>query len=145
MLARVVFAVVGLRGVIILVGVIFALPVLATEMQPLEAKRFIVGKSWSYRCFDGTKGSGRAFADGSISGTIQEGGAGPTRTELLPAGTIKVGADLICAPGRRLMGFITPCFTVRQRDAQSFRGSISWLPFLFCDFVRTNRGQATLN
>lgn len=134
-----------LFAVMILVGVAFASPVFASELQPLQAKHFIVGKLWSYRCFDGTKGSGRALADGSIGGTFQERGSGPTLTRSLPPGTIKADAYSICAPGHRFMGLFTPCFTVNQRDEQRFRGSIVWLPFLYCDFERITPRQTSLN
>jgi hypothetical protein len=104
----------------------------ATQLQPFEAKRFIVGKLWSYRCYDGTNGVGRAFADGSISGTIQERGAGPRRNESRPAGTITVTANSICGPSFFL--FIRPCFIVDQRNAQSFRGWIWPFSSQYCEF-----------
>jgi hypothetical protein len=123
---------------IVLIAIMIALPVAANELRPLNAKRFIAGKWWSYRCFDGTTGIGRALADGSISGTILERGVGPKRVESLPAGTIKVETDSICAPGRRFMGIFTPCFTVDQQDSKKFRGWLNWFRFLYCDFERAN-------
>ena len=44
-------------------------PVMAGEMRPEEAKRFIANKLFSYTCFDGTSGAGRIHADGSVVGT----------------------------------------------------------------------------
>ena len=40
-------------------------------MKPDEARRFVVGKQFSYTCFEGTTGSGRIHADGSVAGYIQ--------------------------------------------------------------------------
>ena len=40
--------------------------VAAEELGPEEARAFVVGKLFSYTCFDGTAGMGRVFADGSV-------------------------------------------------------------------------------
>jgi hypothetical protein len=36
-----------------------------------------------------------------------------------------------------------PCFNVDRTDQQSFRGSVSGLPFAYCDFVRRGPGTRT--
>ena len=41
----------------------------AEELGPEQARAFVVGKLFSYTCFDGTVGMGRIFADGSVVGT----------------------------------------------------------------------------
>jgi hypothetical protein len=37
---------------------------------PEQARAFVVGKVFSYTCFEGTSGVGRIFPDGSVVGTI---------------------------------------------------------------------------
>jgi hypothetical protein len=124
------------RSLLVIAGVIGALPAQAGELRPEEAKRFVAGKVFSYTCFEGTKGVGRIFADGSVQGSIQIRGSGPVRLMTFPAGTVKVQPDSICASARGMM--FSPCFTVNQIDSRSFRGAISGLGFAYCDFVRRN-------
>ena len=66
-------------------GLLAALPAIAGEMSADEARRFVIGKMFSYTCFEGTSGSGRITADGSVDGTIQVRGAGQPRFVVLPA------------------------------------------------------------
>jgi hypothetical protein len=120
----------------VLAGVLGAMPAQAGELRPEEAKRFVAGKLFAYTCFEGTKGLGRIFADGSVHGTIQIRGSGPVRLMSLPAGTVRVQPDSICASVRGMP--FTPCFAVNQLDSRSFRGSVSGLGFAYCDFVRRN-------
>ncbi len=80
----------------------------AEELGPEQARAFVVGKLFSYTCFEGTAGLGRIFPDGSVVGTIRIRGQGETRFAALPAGTIKVDGGSMCA---HLSGLpITPCF-----------------------------------
>jgi hypothetical protein len=120
----------------VLFGVLGAMPARAGELRPEEAKRFVAGKMFAYTCFEGTKGVGRILADGSVNGTIQVRGSGPVRLMSLPAGTVRVQPDSICASVRGMP--FNPCFAVNQLDSRSFRGSISGLSFAYCDFVRRN-------
>ena len=106
----------------------------AEPMNAEAARRFVVGKTFAYTCFDGTRGSGRIFNDGSAVGTIQNGGAGPTRMTALPPGTLRVKGDMVCATLRGMP--IDPCFNLNKTDANSFRGSISGLSFAYCDFTK---------
>src|ERR1700704_893108 len=124
------------RSLLLLAGVLGAIPPPAGELRPEEAKRFVAGKVFAYTCFEGTKGVGRILADGSVHGTIQIRGSGPVRKMWLPAGTVRVQPDSICASVRGMP--FTPCFAVNQLDSRSFRGSISGLGFAYCDFVRRN-------
>src|SRR5215470_9232582 len=124
------------RSVIVVASFVAAMPAGAGELKPLEAKRFIAGKYFSYSCFEGTTGAGRINADGSVVGTIQVRGSGPVRLVSLPTGTIRVQPDSICASLRGMP--FEPCFRVDQTDARSFRGSISGLGFAYCDFTRRN-------
>ena len=124
------------RSIITVAGIIAAMPVLAGELKPEQAKQFIAGKHFSYTCFEGTRGMGRIQADGSVAGTIQMRGSGPVHSMALPAGTVRVQPDSICASVRGVP--FSPCFNVYQVDQKSFRGSISGLGFAYCDFVRHN-------
>jgi hypothetical protein len=118
-----------------LLGVSLSAPAAAAEMRPEEAKRFIAGKLFSYTCFDGTRGAGRIHADGSVVGTMQVN-SGRMRFVTLPAGTVKLTSDSICAALPRAI--IQPCFNVVQTGPSSFRGSLRALSFAYCDFQRHN-------
>ena len=112
----------------------------AEELAPEQARAFVVGKLFSYTCFDGTVGMGRIFSDGSVVGTIRPGGQSQVRFAALPAGTIKVSSNAMCA---HLAGLpIEPCFRVQKIDYRSFRGSISGLSFAYCDFYQRNPRSA---
>jgi hypothetical protein len=116
----------------VLAGAALMSPVMAGEMKPDEAKRFIANKLFSYTCFDGTKGAGRIHADGSVVGTMQA--SGRTRYFSLPSGTIRLTSDSICASLPR--SIIQPCFNVTRTSSHSFRGSLRGLGFAYCDFER---------
>ena len=105
-------------------------------MNPRDAERFVVGKLFAYTCFDGTSGAGRIFADGSVAGTIRPRGQGPVRYAMLPAGTLKVKSEGVCASLRGLPW--EPCFNLVQTDANTFRGSIRGLSFAYCTFTKRN-------
>ncbi len=109
-------------------------------MSAEEARRFVIGKMFSYSCFEGTRGSGRVFADGSVVGTIQLRGDGPVRNAWLPAGTIRVKEERVCASVRGMP--IEPCFNLSRTDNNTFRGAVSGLGFAYCDFTR-HRGRVT--
>ena len=47
-------------------------PALAQNMSPETARRFVTGKLFAFRCVDGTGGSGRIYADGSVLGKLQQ-------------------------------------------------------------------------
>src|SRR5215472_3164346 len=108
----------------------------AEDLAPDQASVFVVGKLFSYTCFEGTSGMGRIFPDGSVVGTIRIRGEGETRFAALPPGTIRVDGAAICA---HLSGLpITPCFRVQRIDNRSFRGSVAGLDFAYCDFSQRN-------
>jgi hypothetical protein len=108
----------------------------AEELGPEQARAFVVGKLFAYNCFEGTAGVGRIFPDGSVVGTIKIRGQGQTRFAALPAGTIRVDRQSMCA---YLAGMpFTPCFRVEKIDHHSFRGSLSGLSFAYCDFYQRN-------
>jgi hypothetical protein len=123
-----------LRSVALLVGLAAAVPALAGEMNADEARRFVVGKMFSYECFEGTRGQGRVYADGSVVGSIQFQGSGPVRYAHLPPGTLRVQGESVCASLRGLP--FSPCFNLEKTSDVSFRGAISGLGFASCEFTR---------
>jgi hypothetical protein len=120
------------RVVVIVVGLFGILPASAEEMKPAEARRFVVGKTFSFTCFEGTRGAGRIRADGSVAGTIQFQGRGPVRYVGLPSNTLQVRGERVCASVRGL--FFEPCFYLNKTSRRSFRGSLLGLSFAYCDF-----------
>jgi hypothetical protein len=117
-------------------GILGAGMAAAEELGAEQARAFVVGKLFSYTCFEGTAGMGRIFADGSVVGTIRMRGEGPPRFATLPAGTIRVDGQSMCA---HLAGLpFTPCFRVDRIDHKSFRGSLAGLNFAYCDFYQRN-------
>jgi hypothetical protein len=111
----------------------------AGEMTPTEARHFVVGKLFSFNCFDGTRGAGKITSDGSVVGTVQISGSGALRRAVLPAGTLQVRGAKICASVKGLM--IEPCFDLVKTSEHSFRGAISGLGFAYCDFVKRGGRQ----
>ena len=128
------------RSVALLIGVLTAVPAIAGEMSADEARRFVIGKMFSYTCFEGTRGQGRVHPDGSVVGSIQFRGQGQMRYAALPAGTLRVKGESVCASLRGLP--IEPCFNLERTDSNSFRGSVSGLGFAYCEFTRHN-GRTT--
>jgi len=127
-----------LRGVALMVGLLAALPAVAGEMSADEARRFVIGKMFNYTCFEGTRGQGRVNADGSVTGSVQFQGAGPVRFAALPANTLQVKGESVCASMKGLM--FRPCFNLERTSDVSFRGSISGLGFAYCEFTRHGGG-----
>ena len=120
------------RFAIVLVTLLAAVTARAEVLSPEEARRFVAGKLFAFNCFDGSRGAGRIYADGSVIGTIQMRGTGPVRAVWLPAGTLRTRGEAVCAS---LQGMaFEPCFRVEKIDARSFRGS--WMGFAYCDFTR---------
>ena len=130
-----------LRGFAFLTGLLAALPAMAGEMSADEAGRFVIGKLFSYTCFEGTRGQGRVLPDGSVIGSIQLRGSGQVRYAALPPGTLRVKGEAVCASVRGLP--VEPCFNLERISDNSFRGSISGVGFASCDFNRHN-GRASV-
>jgi hypothetical protein len=124
----------SVRVVTIAAALLVAWPAVAEPLGVEAARRFVVGKTFAYSCFDGTRGAGRIQSDLSVAGTIQIRGSGPIRFVQLPPGTLKVKGDSVCASVRGVP--LEPCFNVDRTDAQSFRGSVMGLSFAYCDFTR---------
>jgi hypothetical protein len=130
-----------LRGIALTVGLLAAAPAIAGEMSAEEARRFVIGKLFSYSCFEGTRGQGRVLPDGSVVGSIQFQGSGQVRYAMMPAGTLQVKGEAVCAQVRGMP--IQPCFNLVRLDENSFRGSVSGLGFASCEFTRRN-GRAKM-
>jgi hypothetical protein len=122
------------RAVAVMVGLLAAAPAVAGEMNADEARHFVVGKLFNYSCFEGTRGQGRVNPDGSVVGSIQLQGSGRVRFAALPAGTLRVKGESVCASLRGLP--MQPCFTLTKLGDDSFRGAISGLGFAYCDFTK---------
>jgi hypothetical protein len=123
-----------LRAVAVLAGLLAAAPALAGEMKADEARSFVIGKTFNYTCFEGTRGRGRVYSDGSVVGSIQFQGSGPVRYAHLPPGTLQVKGQSVCASLRGLP--FEPCFTLQKVDGETFRGAIYGLSFASCEFTR---------
>lgn len=111
-------------------------PAMAEQLNVDAARQFVVGKLFAFNCFEGTRGAGRIYSDGSVAGNVQFGGSGPVRYVVLPANTVRAQGESVCASVSGIP--FSPCFNVDKTDAQSFRGSISGFSFAYCDFTRRN-------
>ena len=107
-------------------------PAMAGQMNADEARRFVIGKLFSFTCFDGTRGAGRILEDMGAAGSIQFSGSGPIRHVRLPGNTLQVRGQAVCASLRGIP--FEPCFNLEKRDERSFRGSVSGMSFAYCDF-----------
>jgi hypothetical protein len=79
------------------------------------------------------------FDDGSAAGSIQFGGAGPTRYMRLPVNTLQTRGGSVCASLKGLP--FSPCFNLDKRDDRSFRGAVSGMGFAYCDFRHKGAGH----
>ena len=123
------------RSIILALSLAATAPAAAQEvMNASTAQKFVAGKHFSYSCFDGTEGSGRIFADGSAIGTINPMGRGQERHIRLPVGTLYVQDERICANLRGLP--FQPCFSLTKTSETSFRGAVSGMSFMYCEFDR---------
>lgn len=112
-------------------------PACAEPMNAQEARHFVVGKLFSYTCFEGTRGAGRIYPDGSVAGSIQLRGSGPVHHVRLPPNTLRVKGESVCASVKGVP--FDPCFTLNKTSHTSFRGSIYGLSFAYCEFHRRGR------
>ena len=130
-----------LRVVVVVAGLASALPAVGGEMTASETRHFVVGKLFSYTCFDGTRGVARIHADGSVDGSIQVQGTGLTRYGTMPLGTLRIDGERVCASLPR--SIMQPCFYLERTNENGFRGSVSGLSFAYCDFTHyQGRAQA---
>jgi len=120
------------RLAIVIVALVACSSALAESLDAEVARRFVVNKLFAFTCFEGSRGAGRIYGDGSVIGTIQFRGSGPVRSVWLPAGTLKVKGDKVCASINGIP--FEPCFELTRTDDQSFRGSVLGLRFAYCNF-----------
>ena len=117
-------------------------PALAQTMNAEAARRFVTGKLFAFRCFDGSGGSGRIYDDGSVIGKIQSNGSEPERPVWLPPGTLRINGNLVCASLKGLS--FEPCFNLIRTGEQSFRGSVNGMDLIaYCDFSRSTSVAGT--
>ena len=90
------------RVVVVVAGLASTFPATAGEMTANEAKHFVVEKLFSYACFDGTRGTARVHADGSVDGSIQVRGEWLPHYGRMPLGTLRVGGDRALRVSARL-------------------------------------------
>src|SRR5262245_14323590 len=126
-----------LRGIALTAGLLAAVPAVAGEVSVDAGRQFGIGKTSSYTCFEGTRGQGRVNPDGSVAGTIQVQGSGAVRYAHLPANTLQLRGASVCATLRGMM--FQPCFNLQRTSDNSFRGAISGLGFMYCEFTRHGR------
>jgi hypothetical protein len=123
------------RSALVLAALLVGAGSAAAEQLNVEAARqFVVGKLFAFNCFEGTRGAGRIYSDGSVAGTVQFGGNGPVRYVVLPPNTVRQQGQSVCASVSGVP--FQPCFNVDRTDPQSFRGSVSGLGFAYCDFTK---------
>src|SRR6476646_9442345 len=110
------------RFAIVVVSLLTTSSAFAEILTPEAARRFVAGKLFAFNCFDGSRGAGRIYGDGSVIGPIQFRGSGPLRER----------GGSVCA-SMQGMAF-EPCFRLEKLNERSFRGS--WMGFAYCDFTR---------
>ena len=117
-------------------------PALAGQMNADEALEFVAGKVFAFTCFDGTRGAGRVLDDGGAAGAVQFGGLGPVRHMRLPANTLQVRGQAVCASIKGIP--FEPCFSLYKKDERDFRGSVSGMDFAYCNFRHQGGAQMML-
>jgi hypothetical protein len=123
------------RVAVLIASLVATTTATAQSLSPEAAQRFVTGKTFAFSCFEGSRGLGQIYGDGSAIGTIQVSGSGPVKSFGLPPGTFKVKGGAVCATLKGLS--FEPCFNLNRTGEQSFRGSLTWLgSFAHCDFVQ---------
>jgi hypothetical protein len=109
-----------------------AMPAFAGMMTAEEARKFVIGKVFTFTCFDGTRGAGRVLEDMGAIGAVQFNGSGPIRHLRLPGNSLQIRGQSVCAAIKGMP--FDPCFNLEKTDEVSFRGSVSGMGFAYCDF-----------
>ena len=121
------------RRAVLLIGFVMVAPAAAEEMSFEQAHHFAIGKLFAVSCFDGTRAMGRIYSDGSVVGAVQFRATDPERSGWLPAGTLKVKGEAVCASLKGLP--VEPCFEFKRTGDRSFRASVWGLNTAYCDFT----------
>jgi hypothetical protein len=117
-------------------------PAYAGMMTADEARKFVIGKVFTFTCFDGTKGAGRILDDMGAAGSIQFSGSGPIHHVRLPGNTLLIRGQSVCASLKGIP--FEPCFNLDKTGDRSFRGSVSGMSFAYCDFNHQGAAQMLL-
>ena len=128
------------HAVVVLTLLLSFSPALAEDLDAEAARRFIVGKLFAFTCADGSRGAARVYDDGSVIGTIQFHGSEQPRPVWLPAETLKLTGETVCASLNRT----ELCFALSKTSDQSFRASVTGLDFAYCDFTERVRTPDTV-
>lgn len=109
-------------------------PAAAQQLTAEQAREFVLGRMFSFNCFEGSKGAGRVYPDGSVAGMITLRDNAP-RFVRLPPNTLRMRGENVC-------GFVKgmtfePCFDLVKTGHNSFRGSLAGVQTMWCDFVGT--------
>ncbi|MFS8037610.1 hypothetical protein ACI7BZ_11735 [Xanthobacter sp. AM11] len=109
-----------------------SVPAAAQQLNAEQARLFVIGRTFSFNCFEGSSGSGRIYADGSVAGIIALREK-PPRFVRLPPNTLRVRGDAVC-------GFVQgmtfePCFDLVKTGPSSFRGSLAGVQTMWCEFT----------
>jgi hypothetical protein len=123
----------------VLAAAVVAPAIAGQTMSADEARKFVSGKVFAFRCFDGTRGAGRILDDGGAAGSVQFSGSGPMRHIRLPGNTLQVRGQAVCASLRGIP--FEPCFNLVKNDERSFHGSVSGMNFAYCDFRHQGAGH----
>ncbi|MEP9351579.1 hypothetical protein [Xanthobacter sp. KR7-225] len=113
-------------------------PAWAEQLNAEQARTFVVGRIFSFTCFEGTSGSGRIYADGSVAGTISLGQK-PARFVRLPPNTLRVRGEAVCGYVKGMS--FEPCFDVVRTGPSSFRGTLAGIETMWCEFVSNSGGS----
>src|ERR1700756_4979525 len=98
-----------LRSAVVVVALAAGAGTVGAEQLSVEgARQFVVGKLFAFNCFEGTRGAGRIYSDGSVAGTVQFGGNGPVRYVVLPPNTVRQQGQAVCASVAGIP--FQPCF-----------------------------------
>ena len=95
------------RFAIVVVALLTTSSAFAETLTAEAARRFVAGKLFAFNCFDGSRGAGRIYGDGSVIGNIQFRGAGPMKQVWLQAGALH-DARGRCCTARWCMGCRPP-------------------------------------
>src|SRR4029079_11384395 len=108
---------------IVVVALLTTSSAFAETLTAEAARRFVAGKLFAFNCFDGSRGGGRVLRHGAVSGNIQFRGAGPMKQVWLPAGTLRVRGESVCASLQRTP--LEPCVNLDKTNDQNRRVSVS--------------------
>ncbi len=123
------------RQAVVVVALLAFSPALAENLDAEAARQFIVGKLFAFTCADGSRGAARVYDDGSVIGNVQFHGSERPQSVWLPAETLKLTGERVCASLNRT----ELCLALSKTSDQSFRASVTGLDFAYCDFTESVR------